>query len=201
VSHVAACLSYSPRTNNPLLSISLALTPSPNPHRTTFVSFGSARKSFQREQVSSSTDLPSVILHNQAPKLSSESVLRRSISCSTLDKPLPQEPDVVDERASRSLIEDDTNLDEGMSINSSTLPLTSHFALQAPLQPNPSPEPSIPNDLSTILEVDIFGLSKQAPSTAFSSHSISSARNSLDDNCIFISPNEFLKGAPTEQDD
>jgi len=62
----------------------------------------------------------------------------------------------------RPPIQDNTNLDGGISITSPMPLLTSHLALQAPLQsPISSPKPLISKDPSTILQANTSGLSKE----------------------------------------
>ncbi|KAF8812952.1 hypothetical protein BYT27DRAFT_7335330 [Phlegmacium glaucopus] len=129
-------LPFGPNKNATLVSVSV----SPNPSsRSPFAGFGSVRRSMTKERernVSLSIDasVPVIAIErSNGDPFPDDTVIRRSVSLSTLDKPLPSEP---------------------------TTPFESDFLLSAfPLR-TPSPCPLLSAELSTIIEADNSGVSK-----------------------------------------
>ncbi|KAF9526188.1 hypothetical protein CPB83DRAFT_908588 [Crepidotus variabilis] len=125
---------------------------SPSSSRSPFSGFGSVRKSMTKERernVSLSNDALSPVIAIDRPTRS-ETPIRRSVSLSTLDKPLPSEP----------------SLDESSDpFRGKPIP-GNHFGLRTP-----SPGPPLSAELSTIIEADSSGVSKHPPGTSTPSDS------------------------------
>ncbi|KAF9462817.1 hypothetical protein BDZ94DRAFT_1260396 [Collybia nuda] len=128
--------------------VSATVATSTNVLRSPFANFGSVRRSMTRERNASfSAELP-VISIERTPDSAEEPVIRKSVSCSRLEKPLPDEPPAESEGSSNLLQEEDD-----------TIVLSSG----RPSARTPSPSPAVAADLSTILEADTSGISKHIP--------------------------------------
>ncbi|KAF8957216.1 hypothetical protein BDZ97DRAFT_1924825 [Flammula alnicola] len=119
---------------------------SPNTSRSPFASFGSVRRSMTKERerkISLSNDAMPVISigRSKDSPVADETAIRRSVSLSRLEKPLPRHPNF-----------DGSFRDESMSASESG------FILRTP-----SPGPPLSAELSTIIEADSSGVSKHVP--------------------------------------
>ncbi|KAG6844775.1 hypothetical protein H0H87_003893 [Tephrocybe sp. NHM501043] len=134
--------------SKPSTSVSSLAPPSPNVSKSPFISFGSVRRSMNRERKASlDLALPPVISIDQATRDELEdSAVRRSVSLSKLHP-----TDIVQEGSSDPFQDDDD-----------TIVFTT---LGRPMLRTPSPGPPISADLSIILEADTSGISKHIPST------------------------------------
>ncbi|KAF5383693.1 hypothetical protein D9615_003625 [Tricholomella constricta] len=140
--------------------VSSTVSPSPQTSRSPFAHFGSVRRSMNRERKASlDVELPPVISIGHPSRDETEDpTVRRSVSCSRLEKPLPPDgPQVLNDGTSNSFRDNDDTI----------VFSTRH----APVLRTPSPGPPISADLSTILEADTSGLSKHIPSSSDPSRS------------------------------
>ncbi|RDB18214.1 hypothetical protein Hypma_000455 [Hypsizygus marmoreus] len=167
------------RPHKPTTPISSTVAPTPHvASRSPFAHFGTVRRSMQRERMASLSlhISPVISIDRSTERLQSEEeppLIRRSVSCSKLDKPLPGKPgERVGEGDSNEFHDgDDTVVFTGQ---------------RAPMLRMPSPGPPISADLSTILEADTSGISKHIPSASESSRAPSP------------SPSPFAPGTPAD---
>ncbi|PPQ83888.1 hypothetical protein CVT25_000632 [Psilocybe cyanescens] len=132
-------------TSSPSLS-------SPSTSRSPFANFGSVRRSMTRERKSSLSNdamTPVISIERSNGSLADETTIRRSASLSLIEKPLPREPKF--DNISGSYQED------GILSNGDGT-LRSAFTLRTP-----SPGPPLTAELSTIMEADSSGVSKNLP--------------------------------------
>ena len=131
--------------------------------RSPFSSFGSVKKSVARERdrkMSLSEDALAPVIAIERPDMQTgnDSAIRRSVSLSRLEKPLPREPSVQSLR-------EDRNIDD--ILGSGTFCSFEYYFFSDPFPAyqlrTPSPGPPLAAELSTILEADNSGVSKVSP--------------------------------------
>ncbi|TFK37256.1 hypothetical protein BDQ12DRAFT_685565 [Crucibulum laeve] len=134
--------------------ISASVSPSPNASTTSrspFASFGSVRRSMTKErerQAPFPNDILPIISIGNAAHDVDDVAVRRSVSLSRLEKPLPSRP--------MSAVHSNPFHEENDALMASV----------APVLRTPSPGPPLSAELSTIIEADTSGLSKQIPNSS-----------------------------------